>query len=244
MAISPKIIEINPETLYGVDVFRALSSVDRKELSKLCKCRRYSPDQQIISYQDNTRDVFFIISGRVSALIYSFSGKQITFQDLNAGQMFGELSAIDGQPRSAHIVAATESLIAFMSPSDFWTALRKYPAVTEATLKRLTSMVRLLAEKVYEVSVLPVKDRIHAELLRLALQQMHDETTAVISPAPTHAEFASHIGTHREAVTRELVGLKNSGLIDRRSGALIVHDVPRLTRMVNEVLGQHQARHG
>ena len=229
---------ISPETLSGIEVFHSLPAADRKLLAARCKCRRYAIDQQIISYQDNTREVFFIISGRVSAIIYSLTGKQVTFQTLDAGQMFGELAAIDGAPRSAYVVATTDSLIAFMSAADFKNALRAYPDLMESTLKRLTGMVRHLTERLFAVTALPVKNRIHAELLRLGLPQMRDNTTAVIAPPPTHADIASHIGTHREAVTRELASLRKLGLIERRSGELIIHDIPQLTRMVNQVMGQ------
>ena len=230
-------ITINPETLIGIEVFRNLPTADRKILATHCKCRRYATDQQIISYQDSTRDVFFIVSGRVSAIIYSLTGKQVTFQTLDAGQMFGELAAIDGAPRSAYVVATTDSLIAFMPATDFKDALRAYPDMMESTLRRLTGMVRHLTERLFEVTALPVKNRIHAELLRLALPRMHDSTTAIIAPPPTHSDIASHIGTHREAVSRELASLRKLGLIERRSGELIIHDIPSLTRMVNEVMG-------
>jgi DNA-binding GntR family transcriptional regulator len=89
------------------------------------------------------------------------------------------------------------------------------------------------------MSTLGVKNRIHAELLRLAQRKMKDGKTAVISPAPTHADIASRVSTHREAVTRELNQLAHIGLLERRPGALFVADVPTLARMVEEVRHQH-----
>jgi len=67
---------------------------------------------------------------------------------------------------------------------------------------------------------------------------MRDENTAAISPVPTHADFASRVSTHREAVTRELNALERAGLIGRDGSALIVHDVARLARLVEDVLGE------
>jgi CRP-like cAMP-binding protein len=66
---------------------------------------------------------------------------------------------------------------------------------------------------------------------------MRDDNTACITPAPTHADIASRIGTHREAVTRVLNDLKGNGLLTRRRGALVVSDVNQLTRIVNNALG-------
>jgi CRP-like cAMP-binding protein len=141
-------------------------------------------------------------------------------------------------PRSAHVVALSDALVVSMSSSDFWDVLRTYPPVAEVTLKRLTKLVRHLSERLFEISTLPVKDRIHAELLHLARQHLRDNNTAVISPPPTHADIASRVGTHREAVTRAFNDLKSAGLIMRHEGELVICNVTELTRMVNEVLGK------
>ena len=224
-------------TLSGIEVFRSLSTDDREALAGGCDSRRYAADQQIISHSDNSTDVYFIVGGRVRATIYSSSGKVVTFRDLEAGQMFGDLSAIDGRPRSANVVALADSLIVSMPAPVFWHALQRYPEVCAVALKELTDLVRLLCERVVEFSTLGVTNRIHAELLRLANKHMQDENSAAISPAPTHADIASRVSTHREAVTREMSHLAQIGVIERRSGELVISDVARLTRMVQEVQG-------
>jgi CRP-like cAMP-binding protein len=231
-------VAASAETLSGIDAFRRLSAAERQQLAVHFACQRYRPGQEIVSYHDSGRDAYFIVSGQVQATIFSVNGKQVALQDLGPGEMFGELSAIDGQPRSAYIVALTDSFICSLTAADFMQAIRDYPAVAEATLKRLTGMVRLLSERVFEVSTLAVKHRIHAELLRLAVQHVQDERTAVILPAPTHHDIANHIGTHREGVTRELANLKEVGLIERRGNALVICDVPRLRAMVRDALGK------
>ena len=158
--------------------------------------------------------------------------------DPSAGAMFGEFAAIDGQPRSASVVALADSLIAAMPANVFCEVLQAHPATAAATLKQLTRQIRVLTERVFEFSTLAVNNRIHAELLRLARDHMQSENTATISPAPTHKDIASRVSTHREAVTREINALARAGLIERRRGMLIIRDVTRLTRMVREVLGE------
>ena len=229
---------ISGTSLSGIDVFADLKPAERQEIAGLCRGRRYQPEQVVVSHLDeNNRDVFFIISGTVRVTIYSLSGKEITFRDQMAGQMFGELSAIDGRPRSAHVLALTESTLAFMSPGDFWKVVHQYPAVAAKILKNLTNLIRLLSERVIEFSVLGVNNRIHAELLRLAREDVRNDGTAVISPAPTHAEIASRVSTHREAVSRELSALGRSGLLAKQANALLIQDIERLEKMVHEVLG-------
>jgi CRP-like cAMP-binding protein len=121
-----------------------------------------------------------------------------------------------------------------MPAACLWEILESHPSATAIMLKQLTRQVRALTERVFEFSTLAVKNRIHAELLRLARDHMVDDVTAVIVPSPTHADIASRISTHREAVTRELTELSRQGLVERRHGSLVVRDVPRLERMVRE----------
>ncbi len=230
-------VELTAESLAGVEVFQRLGGADRAKLAALCHGRRYAKQQRVLSHKDPTKDIFFIVSGRVRITIYSLAGKEITFRDQAAGEMFGELGAIDGGPRSAHVMALEDSLLASMSRETFWEVLRGYPEVAAFTMKRLASLVRLLSERVFEFSTLAVRNRIHAELLRLAREQLHDGNTATISPAPTHADIASRISTHREAVTREYHDLSEAGVIDQHRGKLIIHDVARLETMVREVTG-------
>ena len=134
-------------------------------------------------------------------------------------------------PRSATVVALTDSLIVSMPADVFWDAMMRYPEICAATLKNLTALVRLLCDRVVEFSTMGVKKRIYAELLRLATRQAQNDNSAVISPTPTHAEIASLVSTHREAVTREMSHLAQAGLIERRDGTLVVLDVAELARI-------------
>ncbi len=224
------------ETLSGIELFSDLTARDIEALDKQCRWRRYGARQQIVGHQDDTADVFFIVTGKVRAVIYSVSGKEVIFPDIEAGQTFGELAAIDGNPRAANVIALTDALVASMPAKMFWQVLRNHPEVSSSLLKRLTGSVRQMSERVFEFSTLAVKNRIHAELLRLARDREKDGNTAIISPAPTHAEIASRISTHREAVTRELNALAHDGLIERRSGDIVITDISRLAQMVEEVL--------
>ncbi len=200
-----------------------------------CRAHYYQPNDRVVSHQDTSTDVYFIVSGRVRVTIFSRSGKEVSFRDLGAGQVFGDLSAIDGEPRSATVVSLGETMIISMPAEIFWQALQDHPGVSAAMLKELTKLVRRLSERVVEFSTLGVKNRIHAELLRLAREHSQDEKTAIIQPAPTHGEIASRVSTHREAVTRELNHLAQTGLIERRRGSLVVLDVGRLARLVEDV---------
>ena len=207
----------------------ALASVEAR-----CRWRRYGSGQFVVTQDDDNRDLFMIVSGRVRVTLYSPSGKEVNFRELAERESFGELSAIDGQPRSASVITLTDCTIASMSPDLFWEILNKYPPVAAAALKRLAALVRLLSERVFEFSTMAVRNRIHVELLRLARNAGPVGGKAVICPVPTHAEIASRVSTHREAVTREFNDLSRAGIITRQSGRSIVVDVGRLTELAKE----------
>jgi CRP-like cAMP-binding protein len=132
-------------------------------------------------------------------LLYSSSGRQVSLRELGDGDVFGEMSAIDGQSRSASIIALTDSRLLLMTRGDFLSMLAVSPDASLWLLRQLTGRVRTLTERVFELSALNVQARLHSELLRMAARS---PTGREIDPAPTHSELASRIGTHREAVTR------------------------------------------
>lgn len=220
------------ETLTGIGIFRELAPDVVVSLSRRCHWRRYTAGQTILQYQDEGRDVFFILDGRACAIYYSSSGREVRFSDIPAGELFGEFAALDNQPRAADVVALTDTLIAIMSAELFWEVLRRHETVWTAMLRRLTGILRMSQRRVLEFSTLPVRSRLHAELVRMARAVAPKGVTAVISPAPKHAELASRISTHREAVTRELNELMRAKLIGKRGNALIIFDTATLETMV------------
>ena len=192
----------------------------------------------ILNYLDRSDDVYFITQGEVRITIYSLQGSVVTIGDLSAGEIFGEMSAIDGQPRSASIVALAHCNIASMPASAFRDFVKTEPLVGFDLARGLTQKLRSLTNRVYELSTLDVANRTRAELLRLAKCAPRVGKAAIISPVPTQAEIASRIGSKREVVARELLRLRDLGIIERRDGALVVCDVDRLADMVHAVVGE------
>lgn len=223
------------ETLRGIDLFADLSADERRELANHCQIHHFEANERAVAREDSSTDVYFVISGKVRVTIFSRSGKEVSFRDLTAGQLFGDVSAIDGGPRSASVVTLGDAIVVSMPSEVFWGVLRKHPDAAAVMLRELTRLIRSLSERVVEFSTLGVKNRIHAELLRLAREHMQDTNTAVITPAPTHNEIASRVSTHREAVTRELNHLAHDKLIVRQRSGLIILDVARLARLVEDV---------
>ncbi len=217
--------------------FQNLSSKELDTAADVCHWHRYESGEDIVRYHDSSNSVFFILQGEIRVTYHSLSGHEVILCDLPAGELFGELTAIDGRARSATVVARTNTLLASMSAPDFLNLIYSNQNIAAAILSRLTGQVRRLTERIYDFSTLAVRSRIHAELLRLAKNQTATPNMAIITSAPTHTDLANLVSTHREAVTRELNSLVRKKLIERKGHDLHILDVCTLTKMVNDVRG-------
>jgi CRP-like cAMP-binding protein len=206
-------------------------------LSKRCRWCWFERSQAILHQQDGNREVYFVVRGRACEMYFSLTGREMQLRNLQAGEMFGELSAIDAMPQAAAVVAAERTLTASMPASVFWETMSKYETFAMEVVRGLAGLARMMSCRAIELGTFSVQNRIHAELLRCSRPKANVRNMAVISPMPTHSAFASCIGTHREAVTRELGELTRAGLVEKKKGQLIIRDVAELVAMVTEVVG-------
>ncbi|HEX7891519.1 MAG TPA: Crp/Fnr family transcriptional regulator [Ramlibacter sp.] len=214
-----------------IDLLQELPVQRLDEISRQCAWRHYEAGQRLVAREADDRDLHMIVAGTVRVTSYSVAGRETSFRDLHEGTSYGELSAIDGSPRSADVVALTPALIASLPPADFRALLREEWLVNERVLLRLTDLVRRLTGRVLDLSTLSVQQRICRELLRLAREQGVQGNTARIDPAPKHVELAGMVSTYREQITRELSALVKSGVLAKDGHALLVRDLARLERM-------------
>lgn len=221
--------------LRGVRLLEGLDSAALEKLSGALDWRRFQAGHQVITRNAPDRDVYLVIAGKVQVVAFSASGKQITYREMGAGDHFGELAAIDGRARSADVIALEDSLLAIMSQATFHALLARHEALRERMLRGLVAFVREMTDRVFELSTLGVRNRVHAELLRLARRAGVAGNVARICPAPRHGDIASRVSTYREQVTRELSMLTTQGVIAREGNCLVVLDVVRLENLVADV---------
>jgi CRP/FNR family transcriptional regulator, cyclic AMP receptor protein len=225
------------ETLAKIGLFRSLEPGAIRQLDTQCSWRRAAANEWIVDYQDASNDVFFVVSGAVRVKIQAVSGREVLLREIEAGEFFGELAAIDGQARSAGIVAATDVTVARMPASVFRKTVHAHSDVCDQLLALLAGQIRMLANRVNEFTNLDVRHRIYAELLRLSRPEPGKTGRALISPPPVHAEIAARVSTRREAVAREFKTLERSGLIERRRGAIVLTNASRLRQLLEEAAG-------
>ena len=224
-------------TLAGIDLFASLPQKDRRALEQACHWRKFAANEQIIDRQSETRDVFFVVRGKVRVVNYSLSGREVSFDDIAQGGSFGELAAIDKQPRSANIVALTDTIVAILPPSIFTRLVTEHPTAALALMQRLAQIIRASNERIMDLSTQGAYNRVHAELLRRAADNTREDGSAVIRPVPIHADIASRVSTTRETVARVLSDLARDSIVKRESGALVILDVDLLRTMVEQFRG-------
>ncbi len=223
------------KSLAAIVLFEKLDQEELRRLEERCRWRRYESGDLVLDAGSASREVFFIVQGSVNIVNYSLSGREVAFATLAAGQCFGELSAIDGQPRSASVVAKESSLLAVLESRIFLDLLQRRAEVTFQVLQQLVNMVRSGDQRIMELSTLVATHRVYAELLRMAEPDAAVPGLWVVRPLPPLREIASRVSTTRETVARALGHLYPTGLVRRKGRNLYLMDRVGLEKVIKSI---------
>ena len=105
--------------LSKIKPWTSLSDDALTDISRGCRFVGYERGRQVIGYLEESVDVFFVVSGSVRVSIHSMLGKEISYREMGPGNMFGELAAIDGEQRSATVMAHTDAVLVAMPQAVF-----------------------------------------------------------------------------------------------------------------------------
>src|SRR5271167_2456200 len=219
---------MSPNSLSAHPCFRTLDPESCRILDRHCVWVKTPAGSWVVGQSANDRDVYFIMTGRLRGVLHGVR-QDLTFNNMEAGSFFGEMSAFDGAPRAVSVFAVNDSLVARMPCTVFIETLFSHRPLGEAVVGALIARVRELSRRVGELGALDVRSRVHAELLRLARPDREDPKRAIILAPPNQSELASRINTRRETVSREINAMEREGLIERRRGAIVINDALRLS---------------
>lgn len=222
------------ENLCDIPLFSSLERSVGERLGKSCLWKDYDAHELVIDVDEETADVRFIISGVVRVISRFSVGKEVILGEMEAGQFFGELAAIDGHTRSANVTTLYKSRICIVPKKIFLQLLADSPDTNLKVMQVLTQRIRNLNMRLAEQSFLQAKHRLYAELIRLSKPRPGHEDQRRISPPPTQRELAERIGSRREVVSRELNALQKQGCFQKTRGALVLTDVAELQRRISE----------
>ena len=201
--------------LRNVSLFESLNQKELESLSDVTFTRTFSKDNVIILAEEEGDTLFILKKGQVKVSIVSEDGREVILSLLGSGSVFGELSLLDGKPRSANVVAIEETDLLMLRRTDFIQLIYKTPQIATALLAELATRLRKTDRQIEGLALLDVTSRISDTLLQLAAEQGVETVDGVtIHSRPTHQELANMSGTTRETVSRVLKRLESQGYIN------------------------------
>lgn len=221
-------MSITLNNLNKVALLAGLSKEKKEQLLKQLHVKTFKRNEVVVQKGQPSAELYFLLTGRLKVVDYSPNGKEVGFIFIEAGSHFGELALIDGQPRSATILATEKSEVAILNKASAQLLMYNEPTISESLLKKLSAIIRQNNEHMVMLGNTSAATRINIMLLKYAKEE-HGEL--VIEKLPTQSELATMTNTTRETVSRTLSHLIDQGLIEKQGKRLVILDPEELEEM-------------
>lgn len=216
--------------LQNVPLFSQLDETQLKVLHDVGVIRRVPADTMILQADEEGDTLFVIVSGRVTVTMRSEEGREVILAILTNGDFFGEMSLLDGEPRSASVIATENTELILLRRSDFLRCLKQFPQMYSALLSSLANRLRRTNRQVESLALLNAYGRVAGVLLQLAEDQgvKGEGIEITIMERPILQEIGNMAGTTRETVSRIFHNLELQGYIKRDGRKILIVDPDRL----------------
>jgi len=211
--------------LRNVPIFSDLTDLDLKRIASKMVSRDYEKGQMIILEESQGETFFIITNGAVKVTRLSDDGREVILAILGESDFFGEMSLLDGEGRSANIVANESAQMLTLSRRDFLSCLESYPKIAIALLQELAIRLRKSDQQIESLSLSDSEQRIGITLIRLAEELgkiKHGHVS--IKNLPYQQDIANMAGTSRETVSRTLKLLEDKLLVKRQTRDLTIYN--------------------
>lgn len=208
-----------------------LAGVDAAVIQKMAQVlqvRTAARGQPILHKGGPGDHLLFLLSGRLQASDITEDGREVGLSFLMAGDYFGELSVIDGLPRSATVVAIEPSTYALLPRAQALELMHTNPLVAERMFKRLALGIRRASTYRMILGIPNAFRRVYALLDYLARE--HPGGLVVVDQLPTQQEISIMVNTSRETVSRAIHALIDRGVVEKDLRRLIVRQPDVLRR--------------
>lgn len=212
------------DVLRSVPLFSQLGQEDAVRFSREMRRRTY-PKNSVIVFEDDPGDAMFIVvSGQVKVVLTGEDGREVILSTLGVGDFFGEMSLIDDEPRSAHVIAMEDSDLFVLRRDDFQRQLDANPRMAIGLLRAVVKRLRQADHQIGSLVLLDVPGRVAKLLLALADEGDGRE----IVPRLTHHMIAQMVGSSRETVSRTMAALTDQGIVQVGRDSITIQDRERL----------------
>jgi CRP-like cAMP-binding protein len=212
------------QRLRTIPLFTQLSDEEVTRVTQAARERTY-PKNSVILFEDDPGDALYVVlTGEVKVVLIGEDGREVILSILRSGDFFGEMSLIDNQPRSAHVIATEASNLMVLRRDEFRDCLEQAPRIALGLLQALSRRLRRADDKIGGLVLLDVTGRVARVLLELADEHDGEHVPRKI----THHMLAQMIGSSRETVSRTLRELADQGLIQVSRKDIAILDRSRL----------------
>ena len=180
--------------------------------------RRVSAGALIMRPEAATECLYFVIDGKIRLYLLAPTGEEVFQGELGSGDSLKCPRILGQHECPAFAEAIVDSTLEVLSKPLIERLQSDSMAFNQMLVREIILHAADLDQRFYETSVMPMKVRLHAELLRISRRRR--DGALMISPLPTHRDLASRIGSQREAVSKELARLEKDGVIMRRRAAI------------------------
>lgn len=216
------------DTLRKVGIFADLSEPELQFLAERAVPRELEAGEIVFSEGQPCAGLFIVVTGALRIFKSSASGREQVLSIEGPGSSVAELPVFDGGNYPASTSAATKTRVLFVSKQDFSSLCLVHPKVSLKVLKVVGARLRRLVGIIEELSFTTVRSRLISFLVRMAKEGKKTSRGVEGELPASNQELASHIGTVRELVSRNLSRLQAEGLIVLENKTVIVPDLKKL----------------
>ena len=217
--------------LKGVELFSELSEEQIGMLANLVVSQNFNRDETVVlEGDDSVQALYLIASGSVQVYMTGVDGRETILSFLERGDFFGEMSLIDGEPRSASVRTVTDAQMLIIHRESFLQLIRQSPEIAMGLLSELSKRLRKANRQIGSLSTMSVSGRVAGTLLNLMEERgvrIHTDNgsmVTVIHNRPTQQQLADMSGTTRETVSRICSLLVKTNAIAMTGKDIVIFD--------------------
>ena len=193
---------------------------------------RSYPRHGRLFYQGDTGSGLYVLaSGLVKVVVTSEDGEEMVLVTLGPGDAFGELSIVDGGPRSASAEALEPTVALVITREVLLDLATRDSGLTEALLRTLGALLRRLTEQASDLVFLDLPGRMAKLLAVLAAERGTETPDGIELDANlTQTDLAGMVGASRQSVNQILQGFARRGYLQVRDRRIVVQRLDLLQR--------------
>ena len=219
------------ELLQSVSIFWDLDEDELGHIADKMVAKHFENGNYIFLEDSEGEQCFFVLEGSVKVTRLSKDGREVILAMLNEGDFFGEMSLLDGESRSANVIALEKTKVLTLDRNDFIEVVNDYPQIAVQLLKELARRLRKSDRQIASLSLSDAEKRIALCIIRFADEQGVIQNGKVSIPkTPIQQDIANMAGTSRETVSRALGLLEKEDLIERNGRELMILDYKKFIK--------------